>query len=100
MYSIYSCFRVVRSSTIIPRRTYRFSSDHRSQAPSGLVSTRMGDRLGNPSVVGLFFFLFGPTIKFFLSFVTLSEFKILCIRSFLLSFGGPEKDRFCFYATD
>src|SRR5277367_5174148 len=44
------------SSTIIPRRTYLFSSDHRSQAPSGLVSTRMGDRLGIPSVVGLFFF--------------------------------------------
>ena len=40
--------------TTISRWIYRFSSDHRSQAASSLVSTWMGDRLGIPSVVGIF----------------------------------------------
>src|SRR5258705_464465 len=38
--------------TVIPQRIYRFSSDHRSQAPLGPVSTRMGDRLGITGAVG------------------------------------------------
>ena len=37
---------------------HRFSSDHLSQATSGLVSTVMGDRTGTPDVVGLLFFFF------------------------------------------
>ena len=44
------------SPTTIPRWIYRFSSDHRSQAASGPVSTWMGDRLGIPGVVGFCFF--------------------------------------------
>ena len=38
-------------STTIPPGIYRFSSDHRSQAWSGEVSTWMGDRLGILRVV-------------------------------------------------
>ena len=45
------------SSTTIPLGKYRFSSDHRSQARSGEVSTWMGDRLGIPRVVDFFPFL-------------------------------------------
>ena len=41
-------------STAIPRWKYRFSSDHRSQATSGSVSTWMGDRLGIPSAVDFY----------------------------------------------
>ena len=46
--------------TTIPPWIYRFSSDHRSQARSGQVSTWMGDRLGTPGVVGftLFYYFF------------------------------------------
>ena len=36
---------------------YRFSSDHRSQAASGAVSTWMGDRLGIPRAVALLYFI-------------------------------------------
>ena len=41
-------------STAIPRWKYRFSSDHRSQATSGEVSTWMGDRLGILRAVDFF----------------------------------------------
>ena len=50
-------FKASLLSTAIPRWKYRFSSDHRSQATSGSVSTWMGDRLGIPSAVDYFFFL-------------------------------------------
>ena len=36
------------------REKNRFSSDHRSQALSGEVSTSLGDHLGTPRVVGFF----------------------------------------------
>ena len=65
-------------STAIPRWKYRFSSDHRSQATSGEVSTWMGDRLGIPRAVDFFFFSF-------------SFFSRLCFAfflSFFLSFCG------------
>ena len=63
-------------STAIPRGKYRFSSDHRSQATSGEVSTWMGDRLGIPRAVDFFFsfFFFFPfswlCFAFFLSVVS------------------------------
>lgn len=40
-------------TTFIPRWKHRFSSDHRSQATSGAVSTRMGDHQRIPRAVGL-----------------------------------------------
>ena len=49
-------FKASLLSTAIPRWKYRFSSDHRSQATSGSVSTWMGDRLGIPSAVDFFLF--------------------------------------------
>lgn len=54
-------------STSIPARKHRFSSDHRSQARQGQVSTWMGDRLGIPGDVGLslFFFFFSFLIPQF-----------------------------------
>lgn len=54
--------------TAIPRWVYRFSSEHRSQAAPGGVSTWMGDRLGTPHVVGIhYFFVFFFNNFFFLS---------------------------------
>ena len=44
-------FRPFPLSTTIPQGKHRFSSDHRSEALSGGVSTWMGDRLGIPCVV-------------------------------------------------
>ena len=52
---INACVMVKMLSTAIPRWKYRFSSDHRSQATSGQVSTWMGDRLGIPGAVDFFF---------------------------------------------
>ena len=54
-----------------------FSSDHISQAASGAVSTWMGDRLGTPRTVDIFFSF---------SFHLLSSLKILlrhCLYIFL-----------------
>ena len=53
-------------STAIPRWKYRFSSDHRSQATSGEVSTWMGDRLGIPRAVDFFCFSFPFLFLFFI----------------------------------
>ena len=50
-----------------------FSSDHISQAASGAVSTWMGDRLGTPRAVDIFFSF---------SFHLLSSLKIL-LRHFI-----------------
>ena len=52
------------SPTTIPHWIYRFSSDHRSQAVSGPVSTWMGDRLGIPGVVGFCQFCQNNTWKY------------------------------------
>ena len=46
--------RDLSSATAIPRWKHRFSSEHRSQATSGPVSTWMGDRLGIPGAVDFF----------------------------------------------
>ena len=48
-------FPFIPLSTITPQRKHRFSSDHRSQALSGEVSTWTIDRLGIPRVVGYSF---------------------------------------------
>ena len=56
------------SPTTIPRWIYRFSSDHRSQAASGPVSTWMGDRLGIPGVVGFCFCTHESVCYFYLYF--------------------------------
>ena len=58
---------------------YRFSSDHRSQATSGEVSTWMGDRLGIPRAVD-FVFLF---VVFFLFL----GFALLCFLSVVSFFS-------------
>ncbi len=42
-------------TTAIPRWKYQFSSDHCSQATLGPVSTWMGDRLGTPGAVVIFY---------------------------------------------
>ena len=49
------------SSATIPSGKNRFSSDHRSQARLGQVSTWMGDRLGIPGVAD---FLFPSSLPF------------------------------------
>ena len=78
-------------STAIPRWKYRFSSDHRSQATSGSVSTWMGDRLGIPSAVD--FFLFFSTnstrlTKPLLPFYSLSLLYLITI--YLLHFYNSD----------
>ena len=45
----------LKSPTTIPRWKDRFSSEHRSKATSGPVSTMTGDRMGIPGVVGFYF---------------------------------------------
>ena len=50
--------KYIKSLAIIPIQTYLFSSDHRSQADSGLVSTVMGDRTGTLGVASLHFLMF------------------------------------------
>ena len=64
------------TGTTIPRWKYGIPSDLPSQAPSGLVSTWMGDRLGTPGVVLAFYF--------FLQF-----FQILTTR-YLVPFSNIE----------
>src|SRR5258705_3001542 len=49
--------------TYIPRRTYRFLSNCRSQALLGPVSTGMGDRFGKAGAVGKELFYLFSTVK-------------------------------------
>ena len=71
-------------STTIPCWTYRFSSDLRSQAAKGPVSTKMGDPSGIPGVVGFLLSEMSTTwwqftfcrhsLNFFLFFLPFSKF--------------------------
>ena len=73
------------SPTTIPRWIYRFSSDHRSQAASGPVSTWMGDRLGIPGVVGFLLLFPPPKSPFTSKFDNCIIFPFLIRVIFLLS---------------
>ena len=59
---------------------YRFPSDHRSQATSGVVSTWMGDRLGTPRAVA--FFLTLQVNAFFLTLQVNAFFLTLHVSAF------------------
>ena len=59
--------------TAIPRCIHRFSSDYRSLATLGVVSTWMGDRLGTPRAVGILFFFFSEAQVWYL--VQSEQFK-------------------------
>ena len=87
---IYNCERF-SMSTAISRWKYRFSSDHRSQATSRVVSTWMGDRLGTPLAVdnfflSFFFFRFSPGLCVAYLFLVLEElnFRLIVLFFFFL----------------
>ena len=83
------------SPTTIPHWIYRFSSDHRSQAVSGPVSTWMGDRLGIPGVVGFCFCLLDVANVIFLSLFPSKSIDALSMKQFAFySTWSPKQNTF------
>ena len=85
---IYNCERF-SMSTAISRWKYRFSSDHRSQATSRVVSTWMGDRLGTPLAVD----------NFFLSFFFFRFSPGLCVAYLFFGIGRAEFPSYCSFVV-
>ena len=65
-------------STAILSETYRISSELRSQATAGLVSTTVGDHVGIRGAVGSLFRFF-CLIRFCFFLVLVSSFLVFCI---------------------
>lgn len=98
--SLISCFCL---PTAIPCWKYRFSSDHRSQAASGAVSTWEGDHLGTPRVVGIFLFIYFSLSKefqrhlFFFAFTSVTDRTRREAVSYFFFLGIHTNNNFFFF---